>query len=216
MDYEDPRALTVLTTEHWSLMSARQLVYNEAFTRAGMFLTFLSTTLVGLGLVWTGTGFSRAYLITAAVVLGIDLFVGLASMARILNVTEEDARLVQGMNRLRNAYHEIVPGLQRYFVTEHHDDVASVMVVYGRKPSLSWRGLPHGLTTAAGMIGVFCAVVVGILTGIVVFLVTDQPTTSQVAAVVAAAVGIAIGRPGAARRMARFGASMASEFPKPE
>jgi hypothetical protein len=66
------------------------------------------------------------------------------------------------------------------------------------------------------MIGVFCAVVVGILTGIVVFLVTDQPTTSQVAAVVAAAVGIAIGRPGAARRMARFGASMASEFPKPE
>ena len=122
---DDPRALTILTTEHWSLLSARALVYNEAFTRGGMFLAFLSTTLVGLGLVWTGTGFSRAYLITAAVVLAIDLFVGLASLARILTVTEEDARYVQGMNRLRHAYHEMVPGLDRYFVSPHHDDAAS-------------------------------------------------------------------------------------------
>ena len=39
---DDPRALTILTTEHWSLLSARSLVYNEAFSRAGMFLSFLA------------------------------------------------------------------------------------------------------------------------------------------------------------------------------
>jgi hypothetical protein len=27
----DPRPLTILTTEHWSLLTARSLVYNEAF-----------------------------------------------------------------------------------------------------------------------------------------------------------------------------------------
>ena len=47
---DDPRALTILTTEHWSLLSARSLVYNEAFARAGMFLSFLAATLVALGL----------------------------------------------------------------------------------------------------------------------------------------------------------------------
>ena len=51
----DPRALTILNTEHWSLMSARGLVYNEAFARAGMFLAFLSATLVAMGLVATAT-----------------------------------------------------------------------------------------------------------------------------------------------------------------
>ena len=47
----DPRALTILTTEHWSLLTARSLVYNEAFARAGMFLTFLAGSLVALGFV---------------------------------------------------------------------------------------------------------------------------------------------------------------------
>ena len=38
---DDPRVLTILSTEHWSLLSGRSLAYNEAFTRGGMFLTFL-------------------------------------------------------------------------------------------------------------------------------------------------------------------------------
>lgn len=38
---DDPRAIQLLATEHWSLLSARVLAYNEAFVRAGIFLTFL-------------------------------------------------------------------------------------------------------------------------------------------------------------------------------
>ena len=76
---DDPRALTILTTEHWSLPSARSLVYNEAFARGGMFLTFLSATLVALGLVSAATGFSREFLLVAGHARS-DLFVGLATM----------------------------------------------------------------------------------------------------------------------------------------
>ena len=59
---DDPRALTILTTEHWSLLSARSLVYNEAFSRAGMFLSFLAATLVALGLMSAAMGFSNQFL----------------------------------------------------------------------------------------------------------------------------------------------------------
>ena len=38
---DDPRVLQILSTEHWGLLTARSLAYNEAFTRASMFLTFL-------------------------------------------------------------------------------------------------------------------------------------------------------------------------------
>src|SRR4051794_16895905 len=78
----DPRALQILTTEHWSLLTARSLVYNEAFARGAMFLAFFSATLVMLGLISTATGFSDAFLAVAAVVLTLDLFIGLTSLAR--------------------------------------------------------------------------------------------------------------------------------------
>ena len=45
----DPRALQILSTEHWSLLASRSLAYNEAFSRAGMFLSFLSATLIVIG-----------------------------------------------------------------------------------------------------------------------------------------------------------------------
>ena len=80
---DDPRALTILTTEHWSLLSARSLVYNEAFARAGMFLSFLAATLVALGLMSGAMGFSDEFLGIVALVLGLDLFIGLATMGRV-------------------------------------------------------------------------------------------------------------------------------------
>ena len=81
---DDPRALQILRTEHWSLLTARSLVYNETFARGGMFLAFLSATLLVLGLISTATGFGDAFLIIAAVVLALDLFVGVATLGRIM------------------------------------------------------------------------------------------------------------------------------------
>ena len=72
-----------------------------------MFLSFLAATLVALGLM------SRDGLATSssasALVLGLDLFIGLATMGRVATATSEDIRFLQGMNRLRHAYHETVP-----------------------------------------------------------------------------------------------------------
>src|SRR3989337_1720793 len=69
---DDPRALQILSTEHWSLLSARSLAYNEAFTRGGMFLSFLSMSFVALALLAQGMSFDREFLIIAAVVLAFD------------------------------------------------------------------------------------------------------------------------------------------------
>ena len=83
----DPRALTILTTEHWSLLSGRSLVYNEAFSRAGMFLSFLAATLVALGLMSGAMGFNQAFLVIAALAAG-------AATRR-----SEKSRATRGFNR---------------------------------------------------------------------------------------------------------------------
>ncbi len=41
---DDPRALDVLTTEHWSLLSARTLGYQEMFGRTTIFIGVLSAS----------------------------------------------------------------------------------------------------------------------------------------------------------------------------
>lgn len=187
--FDDPRALTVLTTEHWSLMSARSLVYNEAFARAGMFLAFLSATLVAMGLVATATGFSDGFLAVAGVVLSLNLFVGLASLGRIAAASGEDIRYLQGMNRLRHAYHEMVPGLDAYFVSGHHDDIDSVLAFYGPATGSPARSFLHGLTTTPGMISVICAAVAGALGAVVTLLLTHQSGVAA-AAGIAAFVGL--------------------------
>jgi hypothetical protein len=183
--FDDPRALTILTTEHWSLMSARSLVYNEAFARAGMFLAFLSATLVAMGLVATATGVTDGFLIVAAAVLTLNLFVGLASLGRITAASDEDIRYLQGMTRLRHAYHEMVPGLERYFVTSHHDDVASVISFYGPASGNPIRSLIHGLTTTPGMIAVICSAVAGALGAVMTLLLTHDAASGAAAGLAA-------------------------------
>ena len=40
--------LQILSTEHWSLLASRSLAWNESFSRAGMFLTTLTGSIVAL------------------------------------------------------------------------------------------------------------------------------------------------------------------------
>jgi hypothetical protein len=159
----DPRALQILSTEHWSLLASRSLSYNETFARAGMFLTFLGASLVALGLVAGATGFTTDLAIVASVVLATDLFLGLATLGRILDAGGEEMATVVGMNRIRHAYGEMVPGIDLYFTTPFHDDIDSVLSIYGSGPSGPISDIVHGLTTAPAMIGVVDAVVAGAL-----------------------------------------------------
>ncbi|HEU4573250.1 MAG TPA: hypothetical protein VFR93_11240 [Candidatus Limnocylindrales bacterium] len=212
----DPRALTILSTEHWSLLSARSLVYNEAFARAGMFLTFLSATLVALGLVAASMTFTRSFLLVTAVVLGVDLFLGVATMGRVATATNEDVRFLLGMNRIRHAYHEMVPGLERYFISGHHDDIRGVFEVYGESEEIgSGRGILHGFTTVVGMIGVICATIAGVLAGVLLVLLDAPGEVAGLGALATFVLGIALAVWAMTRQIVGFARSMRPIFPTP-
>lgn len=212
---EDPRALQILSTEHWSLLTARSLVYNETFARGGMFLALLSASLLVLGLIATATGFSDAFLVVAALILALDLFVGLATLGRIAGASDEDLRYLQGMNRLRHAYHEMVPGLEPYFITSRYDDFASVAGFYGPSAPSALRGLIHGFTTMPGMIAVICCAVSGMLIAIVALLATDDPMLAGASAIVAFVLTFVISLSVAYRTATAFARTMDAKWPAP-
>ena len=98
---DDPRALQILSTEHWSLLAGRSLAYNEAFSRAGMFLTFLSATLIVIGFLIGSQGLSPGVVPVAAVLLLADLYIGAATVGRLIDANGEELHAVRGMNRIR-------------------------------------------------------------------------------------------------------------------
>src|SRR4051794_10662514 len=216
---DDPRALTILSTEHWSLLSARALVYNESFSRVGMFLTFLSATLVALGLVSTATGFNRDFLFVAALVLAVDLFVGLSTLGRVIGATSEDLRYLAGMNRIRHGYHDMLPGLERYFVSGQHDDARGAWAVYGEPDALAPKArisaVAHGLTTMPGLTGALCAVVWALLAGVLLLILTDAPVLSAAAGIAGFVMALALAQAIMIRSIKRFSEQMRPEFPTP-
>ena len=164
---DDPRALQILSTEHWSLLSARSLAYNEAFTRGGMFLTFLSMSFVALALLAQAMSFGDDFLAVAAVVLGFDFVIGITTCGRIAGANADDLRAVHGMARIRHAYTEIAPVVQPYFTQATNDDIDSVVTAYGPPEDNAVRNILYGLTTSLGMIGLITAMVGGVLVAVI-------------------------------------------------
>jgi hypothetical protein len=167
---DDPRALQILTTEHWSLLTARSLAYNEAFTRGGMFLSFLSMSFVALALVSQAMSFDRTFLVIAAIVLVFDLIIGLTTYARIIGANHDDLRAIHGMSRIRHGYIQVAPILAPYFTTGTTDDLAGIMVSYGGPPATGVGVLRYALTTSGGMVGLIVSMLCGVLAGVIALL----------------------------------------------
>ena len=166
----DPRAIQIMSTEHWSLLSARSLAYNEAFTRGGMFLTFLSMSFVALALVASAMSFNGDFLAIAAILLGFDLVIGLGTYGRIIAANHDDYRALHGMARIRHGYTQMAPMLAPYFTTSVNDDVAGVLVSYGSPATTRTGQLTYALTTSSGMIALIVALLAGVLAHVLVLL----------------------------------------------
>jgi hypothetical protein len=193
MSSDQPRVsdavrVQILATEHWSLLATRSMVWNEIFTRAGMFLTTLSAATVALALVAQATNFDDTFRSLALLVLPVVLFLGIATFIRLGHAQVIDVWTVVGMNRLRHAYLDIAPDLESHFVTSQHDDWRSLLQTSGHfdrvRPSMALSSTPT-------IVGVISAVLAGVIADLVVATVSDREAL-QIAAGVAVALVAAV------------------------
>ena len=70
---DDLRAVDILTTEHWSLLSTRTLGYQEMFGRATIFGSILSAMVIALALLAQANEFGRATLSFALLLMAVVL-----------------------------------------------------------------------------------------------------------------------------------------------
>jgi hypothetical protein len=212
----DLRALQILSAEHSSLLATRSLAYNEAFTRAGMFLAFLSMSFVAVALVAQALPINRDFLLVPAIVLAFDLVVGLTTYGRIIGTNHEDYRAVYGMARIRHGYGEIAPVVLPYFTTSVHDDLPGVMVSYGNPPISGPGVVFYQLTTSASMIGIIVSMIGGVL-ALVVALIIGAPLSMAIGVAVVATLGVFLGLAAMTVRFyTRVQASLQVLYPTPD
>ena len=144
--------LQILTTEHWSLLSTRALSWNEAFSRATMFLSVLSGAVVALALVAQAMAFGEGFVTFALLILPVLLFVGIATFMRLVAINHEDVGWVVGMNLLRHAYLGAAPELRPYFVSGSTDDEPGIMATFGATPGPG--SFAHEFVTTPGMLAI--------------------------------------------------------------
>jgi hypothetical protein len=114
------------------------------------------------------------------------------------------------MNRLRQAYLELAPDLDPYFVTSHHDDEAGIVQTYSFRPTI---GVIHVLSGSPVIVGIIDAVLSGVLAAVATQAL-GGPVTVQVAiglsvAVVSGTLLGALGR----RRLAQLRRRLRPQFP---
>jgi hypothetical protein len=176
----------LLATEHWSLLATRSTTQNEVLSRITTFLMLVSASIVSLALIGQATRFDRRFITFALVLLGMVIMVGTLTQIRLGNAAVEDRGHVIGMNRLRAAYLELDPGIERYLVTSAHDDGNGIWQTYNHLmgPNPIWQPFASSTTfitlVNAGLTGVF---------GGLVAVAFDAP--GPLVGVVAAASGLA-------------------------
>jgi hypothetical protein len=162
--------LTALTTEHFGLAGARAQTTGESSSRAALYISAVSSTLVALGFIGQITEVGDAFDVFALTALPTLSVLGLFTFIRVVENGVEDLMLGRAINRIRNYYLEVAGEQRRYFMLSGYDDAMGVMQNMG--VALERR---QQFFTTGSMIAVINSVVGGAAIAIAIGAFTDAP-----------------------------------------
>lgn len=111
-DEQRQLAVNFMTTEHFTLQTARSTTTSEANGRSALYLSTLSSALVALGFVAQTSAFGQAFGLFALLVLPPIAFLGVITFQRAIQTGMEDVFYAQALVRIRRLYIQLVPEMQ--------------------------------------------------------------------------------------------------------
>jgi len=114
--------LTALTTEHFTLQTARAQTASESASRASLYVLSVSSTLVALGFITNASETGRTFDVFALTVLPTLYVLGVFTFVRVVECGAEDFRYGVAINRIRGYYKQIAGEQARLFLLSGHDD----------------------------------------------------------------------------------------------
>jgi hypothetical protein len=181
--------VSVLTTEHYTLQSARSATILEANGRSSLFLSAVSGATVALALVAQLDRLGETFLVFAFTILPALLALGVMSYARLADLAVHDAYYARAIGRIRGFYFDVAGAdARRYWLLPAGDDREAVMRHAGQRLT-RWHHWTHQATAVAAV----TAVVAGVLGGLVLEAATPATLPATAVAGVVLAVGVLVG-----------------------
>ncbi len=209
----DPgQLLTALTTEHFTLQTARAQTTSETSARASVYMYSVSSALVALGFVsQVADGVGEVFVIFALTVLPTIYLLGCATYVRLVELGAEDLRYGMAINRIRGYYQEIAGDRADLFLLSGHDDAAGVFLNMGISPER--RSPAYAFSSAIAVVN---GVVGGAVAAIALGAVPDVPLwLATVVGVLVAAASVYCWLRIAARILERAATQVSPRSPSP-
>jgi hypothetical protein len=175
---ERQELLQLLTTEHFTIQTARSATITESVGRTTAFLSILAGSVVALALLAQVAISGRGFRLIAAGLLTVVLLIGLATYHRLLHVAAQDHVYRIAVNRIRRAYLELRPEAAPYRTLSGHDDLAATVASPGLgRPVVGWWQV---LLSSAAMVAMIDAVL-GAAIAVLAAISLTTPTLLAVA-----------------------------------
>jgi hypothetical protein len=162
--------LTALTTEHFALQGARSQAASESSSRAALYVSAVSSTLVALGFIGQISAVGNVFTLFALTALPTLYFLGLVTFIRLVESGVEDILYGRAINRIRHYYLELAGSKAPLFMLSAHDDVPGVLANMGVPPRRSQLYF-----TASSMVAVINSVIAGSTVAIAIGAAGNQP-----------------------------------------
>jgi hypothetical protein len=206
-----PAFMQALTTEHFTLQTARAVAVNEGNGRAALYIGALSSTLVALALVAQRSPLDHVFYAVAFTVLPAVLFLGLVTYVRVLQSSIEDILYARAINRIRHYYTEIDRSRAHYFLLSGRDDVRGALANMCIRDS--WTQFLFTMPSAVAMIN---ALLTGVMVALAVVTAAGAPLAVTVpTGMVSGTTVLALHLAYQIRRFASMKAGVDAVFPSP-
>ena len=201
--------MQALTTEHFTLQTARAVAVNEGNGRTALYIGALSSTLVALALVAQHSPLGEVFYAVALTVLPAVLFLGVVTYVRVLQSSIEDILYARAINRIRHYYTEIDPSHAWHFLLSSRDDVRGALANMGLRDS--WTQF---LFTMPSAVAVINSLLGGVTVAVAIVTLLGAALPVSVPAGMASGTAIlALHVAYQVRRFAAMRAGVAAEFP---
>lgn len=184
----DRQLLVALTTEHFTLQTARVGTIADSNGRAALYLGTMSSAVVALAFVAQIAPVGQAFFLFALALLPALVLLGVVTYVRLLQCAIEDLFYARAINRIRRYYVDLDPRAAHWFLLYGYDDPVGAMASMGLAIPGSACSYRHLFSHTSSMVAGVTSIVVGVFAA----LATTALSAGHLPVAAAALVGILV------------------------
>src|SRR5512132_4108450 len=154
--------LQALTTEHFTLQTARSATIADSNGRSALYLATVSGAVVALAFIGQIDHLGHAFFLFALALLPALVLLGILTYLRLVQTAVEDLFYARAINRIRRHYVDLDPEAARWFVLCGFDDPAGVLAAMGLTTPGARHSHGHLWSHAATMVAVVTSIIGGV------------------------------------------------------